>query len=87
MSIPLFRKKANSYFQSICPLINYTVSTLLCFKGPSYKSNIYHTGSAIYMRKPEIPVRKSNGSRHRFRLGRFRKYGLCFLAMQFFYYF
>ena len=56
--------KVHSYFQSICLLINYTVSTLLWFKRPSHKSNIYHTGSAIYMRKPEIPVGKSNGSRH-----------------------
>ena len=35
-------------------LINYTVSTLLCFTWVP----------PIYMRKPEIPVGKSNGSRH-----------------------
>ena len=46
--------KVHSYFQSICLLINYTVSTLLCFTWVP----------PIYMRKPEIPVGKSNGSRH-----------------------
>ena len=38
----------------------------------------------IYMKKPQIPVGKSDGSRHSVWDG-FRKHGLCFEVMQFFY--